>query len=164
MSVPATPSGADPEPVTIAVDKAQRVSALLQVPDAFLREECRQLGIDLPAAGGYGVGMVFLSPDPQERKACEAELERIAAEEGQPVLGWRDVPVEPGTIGKAARQVAPYIRQVFVERTVSDADGFERKLYVIRRRLHRTVERPAPGDRRRRQRPRLDHRRHPPAR
>ena len=127
-------SGSDPE-------TGDGAGLLLQVPDAFLRGECRPLGIDLPAPGGYGVGMVFLSSDPQERKACETELEHIATEEGQPVLGWRDVPVEPGKIGRAAREVAPYIRQVFLQCTVSDTDAFERKLYVIRRRLHRTVER-----------------------
>ena len=114
---------------------------LLQVPDAFLRRECGKLGIRLPPAGAYGVGMIFLSQDEELRHACEEELERIAAEEGQQVLGWRDVPIEPGKIGSAAQAVAPYIRQVFLARAAHlDEAGFERKLYVIRRRLHHVVQ------------------------
>ncbi|MBV9281720.1 MAG: glutamate synthase large subunit, partial [Chloroflexi bacterium] len=127
-------SGSDPE-------TGDGAGLLLQVPDAFLRRACKRHGIDLPPAGCYGVGMLFLSPDPALRLACEGELERIAAEEGQRVLGWRDVPTEPGAIGAAARTVMPNIRQVFVARGAGLDDGaFERKLYVIRRRLHHVVE------------------------
>ncbi|GAC1468073.1 MAG: glutamate synthase large subunit [Chloroflexota bacterium] len=113
---------------------------LLQVPHAFLNHECRSLGIDLPGPGGYAVGSVFFLPDDAQCRACERALENIAAEEGQPVLGWRDVPVDPGRIGAVARGVAPRIRQVFLRRTVRDDLGFERKLYRIRRRLHQAVD------------------------
>ncbi|HEX8918241.1 MAG TPA: glutamate synthase large subunit, partial [Chloroflexota bacterium] len=114
---------------------------LLQLPDAFLRSACRIDGIELPPNGGYAVGAVFLSADRDERVRCERELERIASEEGQPVLGWRDVPVRPEVIGVVARSVAPTIRQVFLERRLKGDDAaFERKLYVIRRRLHRVIE------------------------
>jgi glutamate synthase (NADPH/NADH) large chain len=112
----------------------------VQVPDRFLRRVAAEDGIGLPPAGWYGTGMVFLSADPEQWRRCERGLERIAAEEGQRVLGWRDVPVEPLAIGRMARQVAPRIRQVFIERTTGDQDAFERKLYVVRRRLHRAVD------------------------
>ena len=112
---------------------------LLQMPDAFLRRECRRLGFELPHPGGYAVAMLFLSTDPEMRAACESELERIAAEEGQPVLGWRDVPVRPDTIGVDARAKAPTIRQVFIERRARSEVDFARDLYHIRRRLHWTV-------------------------
>jgi glutamate synthase domain-containing protein 1 len=125
-------TGSDPE-------TGDGAGILLQVPDAFLRRECREVGIRLPLVGGYGVGMVFFSPDSVEQRACELELERIAAEEGQPVLGWRDVPVDLSKIGVTARDIAPVIRQVFLERNASNAAAFERKLYVIRRRLHHVV-------------------------
>jgi glutamate synthase (NADPH/NADH) large chain len=122
-------TGADP-------DTGDGAGIMLQIPDAFFRRECRRLAIDLPPPGAYAVGTLFLSPDPDLRAICQRELERIAAEEGQPVLGWRDVPVAPDKIGAAARSVAPAIRQVFIARTVRGEAAFTRKLYLIRRRLH----------------------------
>ena len=65
---------------------------LIQMPDAFLRRACGKLGITLPAVGQYGVGMVFLPREPASRMACEQEIERAVAAEGQVLLGWRDVP------------------------------------------------------------------------
>jgi glutamate synthase (NADPH/NADH) large chain len=32
----------------------------LQIPDRFLREEMAAAGVELPAPGHYGVGMVYL--------------------------------------------------------------------------------------------------------
>src|SRR5262245_38374891 len=62
---------------------------LLQLPDRFLQRAAAQAGIDLPAAGAYGVGMVFLPTDPDDRLACEKLFEQIVCEEGQTPLGWR---------------------------------------------------------------------------
>src|SRR5438552_15863345 len=45
---------------------------LIQIPDEFLRAECVKLGIILPAAGNYGVGMIGLPPDTKSRQQCEA--------------------------------------------------------------------------------------------
>ncbi|HEX6510155.1 MAG TPA: glutamate synthase central domain-containing protein, partial [Chloroflexota bacterium] len=125
-------SGSDPE-------TGDGAGILLQIPDAFLRRSCRRAGIELPGAGAYAVGTLFLSPDPELRRACEDELDCIAAEEGQPVLGWRDVPIRPEKIGVVAREVAPFIRQVFIERRAHDERTFAQTLYHIRRRLHWTV-------------------------
>jgi glutamate synthase (NADPH/NADH) large chain len=125
-------SGRDPE-------TGDGAGILTQIPDAFLRRECRSLGIELPPAGCYAVGMLFESGE-EEGLECEGSLERIVAEEGQRFLGFRDVPVEPDHVGRIARSVMPRIRQFFVERRNGDAEAFERKLYVIRRRLHKAVE------------------------
>jgi glutamate synthase (NADPH) large chain len=56
---------------------------LLQIPDAFLREEMARQKVRLPPAGQYGVGMVFLPQEPASRLACEYEIERAIKEEGQ---------------------------------------------------------------------------------
>jgi glutamate synthase (NADPH) large chain len=125
-------SGSDPE-------TGDGAGVLLQVPDAFLRQECASLGLELPPAGGYGVGVLFEFDDEGET-GCEGTLERIVAEEGQRFLGWRDVPVEPDAAGELARSVMPRIRQFFVENRIGDEGAFERKLYVIRRRLHKEAE------------------------
>jgi len=67
---------------------------LVQIPDAFYREEMVQQGLTLPPPGEYGVGTVFLPREHASRLACEQELERTVRAEGQVVLGWRDVPVD----------------------------------------------------------------------
>src|SRR5215210_7053668 len=86
---------------------------------------------------GDGVGMLFESG---ERAGCEGRLEEICAEEGHNLLGFRDVPMVPEAVGKVARSVMPRIRQFFIAGRSRDEAAFERKLYVIRRRLHKVVE------------------------
>ena len=120
--------GADPK----ASDGA---GLLIQIPDAFFREETAKLGIKLPPAGQYGIGMVFLPREPASRLACEYEIERAIKDEGQIVLGWRDVPVDSEDLGESVRKVEPVIRQVFIGRSsgIRVTDALERKLYVIRK-------------------------------
>ncbi|MEW6776438.1 MAG: glutamate synthase subunit alpha, partial [Bdellovibrionota bacterium] len=119
---------------------------LLQVPHGFLSRECARLKIDLPAPGSYGVGMVFLPRDNNERNHCEAILEAAIRQEGQEVLGWRDVPVDDRDLGDTARRAEPLIRQVFVGRAkeLTDPLAFERKLYVIRKVAEKRVREEAP--------------------
>jgi glutamate synthase (NADPH/NADH) large chain len=108
---------------------------LIQIPDRFYREEMARQGVKLPPAGQYGVGMVFLPRDPASRIACEYEIERAIKDEGQILLGWRDVPVDNSDLAEPARKIEPVIREVFIGRgrglTVTDA--LERKLYIIRK-------------------------------
>ncbi len=110
---------------------------LLQVPHEFFARESDRLGFALPAAGAYGVGMLFLPRDPDRRRPWQALVERVVAEEGQRVLGWRPVPVDESRCGWFARSVMPDIRQVFIGAGSldGDRDALERKLYVIRKRI-----------------------------
>jgi glutamate synthase (ferredoxin) len=109
---------------------------LLQTPHAFLKEACAEARIQLPSPGGYGVGMVYLPPDPGQRRNCEQLFERIVTEEGQRVLGWRTVPTDNSSLGATAKASEPFMRQVFIGRNPALQEGmaFERKLYVIRKR------------------------------
>ncbi len=127
-------TGADP----LAGDGA---GMLLQIPDAFLRREAAKLGISLPSVGQYAVGMVFLPRDDAGRARCEALLAEIVGLEGQVVLGWRDVPTENAGLGESVRAVEPHVRQVFIARgpRAADQDAFERKLFVIRKRIEHAV-------------------------
>ena len=96
----------------------------------------RQLGQPLPEPGRYGAGNVFLPRDLKERAHCKAVLEARISAEGQRLLGWRKVPVDPdgADIGKAARRAMPVIEQLFVAAADgTDPDAFERKLYLIRK-------------------------------
>lgn len=109
---------------------------LIQIPDQLYREEMAKQGVELPPAGEYGVGMVFLPKEHASRLACEQELERAIKAEGQVLLGWRDVPVNRDMpMSPAVREKEPIMRQVFIGRgsDVIVQDALERKLYVIRK-------------------------------
>src|SRR5687768_6656815 len=120
--------GADP----LAGDGA---GILLQMPDLFFREEMAKQDVKLPPAGQYGVGMVFLPQEPASRLACEYEIERAIKDEGQILLGWRDVPCDHSGLGESVKRIEPEIRQVFIGRGkgVTVTDALERKLYIIRK-------------------------------
>ncbi|MDD5299784.1 MAG: glutamate synthase large subunit [Gallionella sp.] len=128
--------GADP----LAGDGA---GILIQIPDAFLRTQCAAQGVVLPAAGSYGVGMLFLSRDAAIRAACEQILTEKIAAEGQQLLGWRDVPVDSSGLGESVKKAEPIVRQIFIGRgaNCADTDAFERKLYVIRKTVQHAVRR-----------------------
>src|SRR6478752_939969 len=108
---------------------------LIQIPDRFYREEMAKQGVKLPPAGQYGVGMMFLPQDPASRIACEYEIERAIKDEGQVLLGWRDVPVDNSDLAEPAKRIEPVMRQVFIGRgkKVTVTDALERKLYIIRK-------------------------------
>jgi glutamate synthase (NADPH) large chain len=113
---------------------------LIQIPHTFFESECDELAITLPGPGEYGVGMVFLPVDPQERMLCCGMFEKIVRELGLAVLGWRDTPINGDMIGRLARNTQPYIEQVFIRRAPGmDQDVLERKLYVIRKRMEYAV-------------------------
>src|SRR5580693_4410447 len=114
---------------------------LMQMPHGFFKEVSRKDKIKLPPLGEYGVAMVFLPRDPNERRTCETLFENIVVEEGQKFLGWRIVPTDDSTLGATARDSEPFIQQAFIRRNakLTDDMAFERKLYVIRKRAERAI-------------------------
>ncbi len=114
---------------------------LIQMPDAFMRKEATKLNIDLPVAGDYACGTLFLPQSPDNRAACESIVARIIQEEAQSLLGWRDVPRDNSNIADAAKAVEPVMRQVFIARgsNAADQNVFERKLFIIRKRIEHAV-------------------------
>ena len=122
---------------------------LIQMPDRFFRRESKKLGFELPAERGYGAGLVFLPREVELRGQIQALFEQIVVEEGQVVLGWRDVPTDDHQLGPSAVAVEPVFRQIFIGRgSALEAPGvskagdaaFERKLFVIRKRLEHAVD------------------------
>ncbi len=127
-------------------DSGDGAGILMQMPHRFLEQQCEHLGLALPPLGEYGVGAVFLPTDPEDRRRCQSHFERIVREESQILLGWRGVPVDNTSLGATARSAQPYIRQIFIaaspqmlEALRTDPLAFERKLYVIRRRVEAAV-------------------------
>ncbi|MEG3620330.1 glutamate synthase large subunit [Magnetovibrio sp. PR-2] len=125
--------GADP----LAGDGA---GIIMQIPHELLVEECAALGFDLPEIGEYAVGQVFLPQDDNLRDACVAAFAKVVPEEGQELLGWRDVPVDNSYLGESVKADEPVIRQVFFKKGADfDLAAFERKLFVIRKRVHHII-------------------------
>ena len=53
--------------------------ALIQIPHAFLKARCAELGITLPEPGEYGVGSFFTAQDPAQREFGLKLFEKIVA-------------------------------------------------------------------------------------
>ncbi|MGE5610317.1 MAG: glutamate synthase large subunit [Bacillota bacterium] len=123
-------------------DSGDGAGILVRTPDRFLRRKCKELGINLPPAGQYGVAMCFLPKDMVARHECEQVLERIAKENNLTVLGWRDVPVNSNAVGPTPRAVEPKIRQMFVTpaETFFNKADFDRRLYLVRQRAENFIE------------------------
>ena len=123
--------GADPE----AGDGA---GILLQISDQFFR---KTVSFELPAAGLYAVGMAFLPQSKSGQAESRGIVERYILEEGQVVLGWREVPVNNTNLGKSVLPTEPTIWQVFVGAgpDMQDQDRFERKLFVIRKQIEKRI-------------------------
>ncbi|MCO4747054.1 MAG: glutamate synthase large subunit [Proteobacteria bacterium] len=113
---------------------------LVQLAHRFFKRKGLELGIEMPRRRRYAIGMLFLPRDPTARAACEALVEKIIRDEGQRVLGWRDVPIDEGAPGNIAVSRMPVIRQIYVGRRRVAPSAFARKLYVIRKRVENEVK------------------------
>ncbi|MEX2387036.1 MAG: glutamate synthase central domain-containing protein, partial [Phycisphaeraceae bacterium] len=116
------------------------------LPHALLRKTAkRDMGVDLPEAGRFAAGNVFLPRDEAEREQARQQVEAIIAEQGQRLLGWRKLPVDPdgADVGPTARSTEPVIEQLFIGATpgADDLEGeaFERQVYLIRKRASHAV-------------------------
>jgi glutamate synthase domain-containing protein 2/glutamate synthase domain-containing protein 1/glutamate synthase domain-containing protein 3 len=124
-------TGADPK-------TGDGAGILIQIPHVFFAGECTKIGITLPPLGEYGTGLVFLPQNKEERQFCKDSLAGAIKNQGQAVLGWRDVPVDDSDIGKTARETEPVIEQVFIGSKLKGLE-LERKLYIIRKLAENTV-------------------------
>jgi glutamate synthase (ferredoxin) len=87
-----------------------------------------------------GVGMCFLPRNEERRKQVMQMMEDVCRQNELDFVGWRKVPVNSNVLGDMAREAQPSIWQFFVkapERLSDDVDrdGFERTLYLVRRRF-----------------------------
>jgi len=110
---------------------------LFQLPDLFFKKICGDLGFTLPAAGQYGVGMVFLPFELDSRVKWIREIEQAVFGEGLKILGWRDVPVHDEVIAGQAKATQPWISQCFVDGGTLQGADLERKLYVVRKTIEK---------------------------
>ncbi|WP_373017372.1 glutamate synthase central domain-containing protein, partial [Muriicola sp.] len=105
---------------------------LIDIPHQYFTEVC---SFDLPEAGDYAAGNVFLPKKENQRVFCMQVLEEEIARQGLRLLGWRDVPVNKGIPGRIASETEPYVKQIFVgkENEEQDTATFNRKLFIARK-------------------------------
>lgn len=115
---------------------------LTQIPHVFLKKVCSEIDINLPAPNEYGVGMVFLPADPKKQNFIKYRFEKIIKDEGQTLLGWRNVPYDDNTLGQTAKAFMPFICQVFIGRgpAIKSEIEFERKLFIIRKLIEKSAK------------------------
>ncbi len=115
---------------------------LTGMPHAFFKKVVKQeLDYDLPEAGRYSVGNVFLPQETHERAACKKVVESFVAQQGQVLVGWRQMRTEPSKadVGPTALAAMPVIEQlVIVAAKDCDEKAFERSLYLIRKQSTRS--------------------------
>ena len=116
------------------------VGILIQKPHKFFQRVCADIGIELPESESYGAGMVFLPVDQAQSKRCQEIFKQIIEEEGQQLLGWRDVPTDDSLLGPTAKAGEPTFKQIFIAKNDElESAAFDRKLYVIRKRVEYTI-------------------------
>ena len=113
---------------------------LIQIPHDFLVTEASGLGINVPAVGDYGVGMVFFPSAPEHAERCREVLNGAMLELGLSLLGYRPVPADNSMLGAASLESEPQIEQVFIQKpTDLSSEDFERKLFILRKYTAHTI-------------------------
>ena len=110
---------------------------LVPLPHDFFRAAS---GLELPAAGEYAVGSVFLPIDPGARADAVDAIGALADTTGMRVIGWRDAEVRPSVLGPGAGSSLPWITQLFVESTSGERGmALERRCFVLRKRIQSSI-------------------------
>ncbi|MDX3885431.1 MAG: glutamate synthase large subunit [Sphingomonas sp.] len=96
-----------------------------------------------PLPNRLAVGMIFLPrTDLAAQETCRTIVESEIIDFGYTIYGWRQVPVDVSVIGEKAQATRPEIEQIMIAGPLPeemDEAEFEKKLYLIRRRIERKV-------------------------
>lgn len=132
--------GCDPE-------SGDGAGILIQLPHEFFMEECSDLEISLPEPGEYGVGMIFFPKESSLKKACKVVIDNAVEKLGLHTLGYRKMSVNSSILGETARRAEPNVEQIFILRPhhITNTDDFERKLYILRRYINKTITETIPA-------------------
>ena len=85
---------------------------------------------------------IFLPQDDKQRQYCISIVEKVINNEGQTLIGWRDVPVDSikADVGDTARNSQPVIKQLIIGNTEGiDNDAFEGVLYIVKKRISKVI-------------------------
>ena len=115
-------------------DSGDGAGILIRVPDAFYRAITN---FDLPVEGSYATGIAFIQPgfDPTSL------IESLAAQEGLHILGWRDLPTNPTSVGKTAQSVMPIFKQLFIKGNNGESGiALDRLAFALRKQAEHAGE------------------------
>ena len=111
---------------------------LVQIPHGFFAEECASARLRAAGAGRVRASAICsCRATPRLRAHCRGDRRAASiADEGQRLLGWRDVPVD-NSRPRRERQGRPSrctARSSSAAATsIADDDAFERQLYILRK-------------------------------
>lgn len=125
--------GSDPE-------TGDGAGIMIQIPHDFLKEQLNTLGVTLPEAGDYAVGMVFLPMEPNARYYCEGVFEKIIKGQDLTFLTWRNVPIDNNQCGISARGTCPMVHQLFILRGDLSEEDFNQKLLIVRKKVEALIK------------------------
>ncbi len=110
----------------------------IEIPQDFFADAVQRGGHKVHP-GAIGVGMVFFpKTDLGAQERCRQIVESEILAFGYQIYGWRQVPINVECIGEKANATRPEIEQIMIwNARGSDRAGFERDLYVIRRRIEK---------------------------
>lgn len=111
---------------------------LIDIPHDFFQQECH---FELPEAGRYAAGNVFLPKSENQRNYCIQIFEKNCNLAGLKVHGWRRVPVDHEVPGTIASRSEPNVWQVFISPEGEEKDQlvFERNLFVARKKTENEI-------------------------
>ncbi|BEP28779.1 glutamate synthase large subunit [Helicovermis profundi] len=110
---------------------------MIQIPYEYFNSQINKLS----GKKNYGVGMIFFPNDPFARVLYEGIIEKHIKDCNLSILCWRDVPTNDYALGELAKATKPFIRQIFIDRGVLEEKLFDRKLYLIRKRIQNDIYR-----------------------
>ncbi len=113
----------------------------VQIPPNFFYDQIRRTGHEPDPEALIAVGQVFLPrTDFNAQEACRTIVETEVLRMGHGIYGWRHVPVDTTVLGEKANATRPEIEQILIRNGKDhDEEGFERELYVIRRRIEKAA-------------------------
>jgi glutamate synthase (NADPH/NADH) large chain len=115
-------------------DSGDGAGILIRVPDAFYRAITT---FDLPAEGSYATGIAFI----QDGFDPTSLISTLALEENLIVIGWRDLPINPESVGSTAKSVMPIFKQLFVKSKNGESGiALDRMAFALRKRAEHQGE------------------------
>jgi glutamate synthase (ferredoxin) len=115
-------------------DSGDGAGILTQIPWALFADLTQ--GVD---RSKLAVGMVFLPQDQSKRAIAKQVVAHVVSQEQCQLIGWREVPVKPETLGVQARSNQPHIEQMVIAGTAT-GDELERQLYLVRRKIVKALQ------------------------
>ena len=114
----------------------------IDIPTRFFDDAIAAAG-QRPRGSRLAVGMIFLPrTDLGAQEDCRTIIESEIIDFGYTIYGWRQVPVDVSCIGDKAMLTRPEIEQIMIAGPMPDDESaaeFEKKLYLIRRRIERKL-------------------------